>query len=308
MPRLSRAVIAAAALAGLAFLAVAPASAQLNPLRRAKDKAKQAAGAAVAGQQGSTGTVTFDNTVLELNPQLVTRMIAGLQARARYKGPTGETALQLRRRATQADSMRQALNSERSDDIQRYNTLANDANNCRGEYLSGLQNKHMQEAMQRMVGGATASSDKGQAIAAMAQASADMSQAMASGDSVALRRATAAYYKALGIDPKADTAAANTACHVPPKQAWMTRIDSLGDAGTKAWELARDLERQAADTAILIAGGGITAEQFAMAAERMEAWVALEASSAAGRGLWKFSVLEEKTLRERKNELVALFS
>jgi hypothetical protein len=131
---------------------------------------------------------------------------------------------------------------------------------------------------------------------------------MASGDSVAIRRATAAYYKAIGIDPKADTVAADKACHVPPKPAWLTRIDSLGDASTKAWELARDLERQASDTAIRVAGGGISAEQFAMAAERMEAWVAVEGASAAGRGLWKFSVLEEKTLRERKKELLELFS
>jgi hypothetical protein len=298
--------IAAAVVFTVLFVTV-PSQAQFGSLKR---KAKAAATQAVTGQPpaASSGTVQFNETVLELNAALVNRMIAGLQARARFKGPTGETAGQVRHRATRGDSIRAALQTEHNEDINNYTNALGTAQNCKSEYLSGLQRKQMEDMQRRLMGGATASSQKGQDIAAMAQAAADMSQAMASGDSAAIRRANAAFYRALGIDPKADTAAAEKACRVPPRPAWYTRIDSLSDASAKAWELARDLERQASDTAIRIVGGGITAEQFAMAAERIEMWVAVAEAGPAAHGLAKWSAVEEKALRDRLDELKALFS
>src|ERR1043165_8342013 len=79
-------------------LTAAVAQAQLPGLRRKlKDAGRQAATGQPAQRQPN-----FDNTVLELTPQVVTRLIAGLEARSRAVGPGDQTVADLRRRAAAA--------------------------------------------------------------------------------------------------------------------------------------------------------------------------------------------------------------
>jgi hypothetical protein len=236
--------------------------------------------------------------VLELNPALVTRMIAGLKARAAVKTADGRSAPEIRQRIRANEAEVAKLTANRDEDRQRYNDERNRAVSCRDEYMTGLKAKQ-QETIQRLI--MTNGQSNMQLVMQLSQYSADIAQAQAAGDTAAARKATAAYYKALGMDPVADSIQADKSCNVPPPPPWMARADSLTNATSKLYEEVRNVEVEASAAAVKVTG--LSAEQYAMALERVTAYVEL---AGGARGLWKFSTIEEQALAAKIAELKVL--
>src|SRR6266550_1617617 len=96
-------------------LTTSVAQAQIPNLRR---KAKDAARQAITGQQPQQHRPPpkFDNTVLELNPQVVARLITGLETRSKTRGTGSQTAADLRKRSSAASDEAASINNQHSDD------------------------------------------------------------------------------------------------------------------------------------------------------------------------------------------------
>ena len=291
MPRSVSLTLAAALCLALATSAQAQIP---NPLRRAKEKAAQA----LSGQPASQ-PLKFDNVMLELNPQVVERVIAGLQARAKYRSPDGRTSAEMRRRAQELTDEAAKLNQDRGDERSEFVNKVGAAENCRSEVLSGIRQKQNDDLQRRFMGmtGANLQGDQSANAKFMQEyqrIAMEVGAAAAAQDTARARKAQAEYNKLMGIDSKADTAKANVQCNVPVPPAWMARADAADAESSRLYNEARELERVSSDTAVRVSGLG--AEQFAMAVERVTAYVTV---AAGARGIWKFSAIEEGALSAR---------
>src|SRR6266853_6782055 len=114
-------------------LTTSVAQAQLPSLRR---KAKDAGRQAITGeqpQQQRRAPPKFDNTMVELNPQVVARLITGLETRSRTRGAGSQTAGELRKRSSAASDEAANLNSQHSDDRAQWVNANGAAENCVSE-------------------------------------------------------------------------------------------------------------------------------------------------------------------------------
>ncbi len=290
------------ALAALA-LGTSVSQAQLPSLRR---KVKDAGRQAVTGQQDpNRPPPKFDATIIELNPGVVARLIKGLEARSTARGRGGQTAGELRRRGAAASDEAASLNNQHSDDRARWIDASGAAENCVSEQLSHASERHQQEMQQRFAGMAGGNSaDMAKFMQDYAVVSQEMQQAAASGDSAAIRRAQAKVNRLMGVDAHGDTVKARAACHVPAVPAWMRRADSLSALGDTLVVWARNAEDSARVTAA--GAAGMSQSQFAMAAERAEAFVRLQDSGNVGSG-YVYTRTEEDALRARLVELKKYF-
>jgi len=298
MPRASL-VLALTALA----LGTSMAQAQLPNLRRkAKDAARQATGQQA---QERRPPPKFDNTMLELNPQVVARLIKGLEARSTSRGARGLTAGQLRTRSSAASEAATNLNDDHSDDRARWVDANANAESCVTDELSKSQEQHSQ-AMQQRFAGMTGvnTTEKVKFMQDWTAATQEVQQAMAANDTAAMQRAQKKINKLLGIDAHADSAKARAACPRPAMPAWMRRADSLAAISDTLLVQARAAE----DSARVVAAGaaGMTPVQFAMAAERAEGFVRLQDAGNVGSG-YVFTPIEEEALRARLVELKKYF-
>lgn len=262
---------------------------------------------AVTGQQDQQHRPPpkFDDTILELNPQVVSRLLSGLEARSTARGAGGLTAGELRKRSTAASDEAANLNGQHSDDRAQWVSANDAAENCLSEQISSSGQRHAQEMQQRMMGmTGVNTAEKQKFITDWAAAGQEAQQAAASNDTAAMRRAQDKMNKLMGIDPKADSAKARAACHVPAVPAWMRRADSLAAFSDTLAVRARDAE--AAGNAAAAHAAEMTPQQFAMAAERAEGFVALKASGNVGSG-YVFSSTEEQALSARLNDLKKYF-
>ena len=295
----------AAAFSAVASIVLATtAAAQIpNPLRKAKERAAQA----VSGQPAASNKpLAFDNVMLELTPRVINQVIVGLKVRAGTKGPDGRNVSDLRRRANElADESRQ-LNENRSNDRFEYNNKLGAAENCVSEVLSGINGEHMQ-AMQRRFMGMTGANLQGDHSAnakfmqEYQRVSMAIAEASAANDTAKMNKLQAEYNKLMGINPKADSAKARAQCNVPPPPAWMARADAVQDSSNALFNQARDLERMTSDTVVRVTG--LSAEQFAMAAERLTAYAS---GAVANSSMWKFTAAEEIAIKARLVELKPL--
>ncbi len=276
------------------------AQAQLPSLRRkAKDAGRQAVTPQQPQQRGAPPK--FDNTMLELNPQVVARLITGLEARSTTRGAGGHTAGELRRRSSAAADEAANINGQHSDDRAQWVNANGEAENCVSEELHTMEQRHYQEMQQRFMGMTGVNTPaKTKFMQDFTAASQEMQQATAANDTAALRRAQEKMNTLMGVDPQADSAKARATCHVPPMPAWMRRADSLAAISDTLLVQARAAEG-AADTAAARAAA-MTAEQFAMAAERAEGFVALQAAGNVG-ARWVFTSIEEQALTARLVDL-----
>lgn len=281
------------------ILGTSVAPAQLPSFRRkAKDAARQATGQQ-SQQRGAPPK--FDNTMLELNPQVVARLIAGLEARGKAVGAGGLTAVELRRRASAAADEADTLNNHHSDDRARWVSANDSAENCMSEELGHVEQRHAQEMQQRFVGMTGVNTpEKTKFMQDYTAAAQQAQQAAATSDTAGLRRAQEKLNGLMGWDAHSDTAKARVACHVPPVPAWMRRADSLSARGDTLAVRARDAE--GAGNAAAARAAGMTPEQFAMAAERAEGFVLRKESGNVG-SLYVFSDTEEQALTARLVDL-----
>jgi hypothetical protein len=280
----------------------ASAQAQIpNPLRKAKEKAAQA----VTGQKpAQAGPLKFDNVMVELTPQVVDRVILGLRARAAHKGSQGRSAVALRRRAQELYEESENLNRDRGNDRFEFNNKLGEAQNCMGEILSGLKQEHS-DALQRRFMSMTGANLQGMQspnakfMQEYQTISMEMAAAAAAGDTARGRKAEMAYNKLVGVDPKADSAKARAQCNVPPPPPWMARADAASAESNQLYNEAREVE--AAGNADGAKASGMTAEQFAMALERIIGFLAAD-------GSLKYSPVEQQALGAQRAQLQGLLS
>ena len=296
---MSRVVLILAALA----LSASVAQAQIPNLRR---KAKDAGQRAVTGQPSQQKPPPkFDNTILELNPQVVARLITGLEARSSAKGAGGLTAAELRKRSTAASDEAANLNNQHSDDRAKWTDANSNAENCMSDELGQAEQRHQQEMQQRMMGmTGVNTAEKQKFMQEYAAAATELQQASLANDTAAIRRATDKMNKVMGIDAHADSAKARAACHVPAVPAWMRRADSLAALGDTLAVRARDAE--ASGNAAAAHAAEMTPQQFAMAAERAEGFVRLKDAGNVGSG-YVFTQIEEQALTARLPDLKKYF-
>ena len=275
-----------------------------NPLRKAKEKAQQA----VTGQNQNAQPIKFDDVMLELTPPVINKAIAGLRVRANAKGPDGRNVVAMRRRAAELWDESVKLNENRDAEREAYTNQNGAAVNCMSEVLQGMKNDQYQALQRRFMGmtGANLQGDQSPNAKFMQEytrLSMGMSEAAAAGDTAKANKMQAEFNKLVGIDPKADSAKAKAQCNFSPAPTWMQRAEVASDSSTVLYNQARDLERAVSDTAVRVSG--LTAEQFAMANERLTAYVAL---SGAARGLYRFTAAEEIAIKARIVDIKPLVS
>jgi hypothetical protein len=127
----------------------------------------------------------------------------------------------------------------------------------------------------------------------------EMAAAAAAGDTARGRKAEMAYNKLVGVDPKADSAKARAQCNVPPPPPWMARADAASAESNQLYNEAREVE--AAGNADGAKASGMTAEQFAMALERIIGFLAAD-------GSLKYSPVEQQALGAQRAQLQGLLS
>jgi hypothetical protein len=289
MRRLTSVLVAVVALSAIA----APAQGQFGNLRRkAKEKAQQA----VTGQPAAnTNALTFDDTMLELNAQVVARLIKGLDVRSRMKGPGGLTAAQLRERSQAAYDQASKINGEHVDERHEYNNKKGEADNCTSMQLQEISSQHVQELQRKIMGMTGVNTPEKMAFM---QEYVEMSQEAAAAaqnpqDTAALRRVTERQNKLLGINPKADSAKARAACNVPVPPRWLALADSLQIQGDTLSNQARRAEGLAVEASARAAE--MTPEQFAMALERAQAFVA-STGQVGSQTIYLYSPVEREAL------------
>src|SRR5712672_2878068 len=128
-------------------LGTSVAQAQLPGLRR---KVKDAGRQAVTGQppQPRRAPLDFDATMLELSPQVVARLIKGLETRGTMRGAGGQTAAELRSRSSAASDEAANMNNQHSDDRADWVNANGAAENCVSEELTKGEQRHAQEMQQ----------------------------------------------------------------------------------------------------------------------------------------------------------------
>jgi hypothetical protein len=279
-------------------LGTSVAQAQIPNLRR---KAKEAARAATGQQEQRRAPPKFDNTILELNPQVVGRLIAGLEARSATRGTGGQTAAEMRHRSSAAADEAANLNNQHSDDRAKWVQANDAAETCVSEALNNMDQQHAQEMQQRFAGMTGVNTpEKMKFMQDWSAASQEVQQAALAHDTAAMRRAQEKMNKVMGVDARADSAKARATCHVPPILPWMRRADSLTAIADTLMDRARDAE--VAGNAAAARAAAMTPEQFAMAAERAEGFVALQRPGNVGSG-YVYSPTEEQALTARLVDL-----
>ena len=285
-------------------LSTSVAQAQIPNLRR---KAKEAARQAVTGQQPQQHRPPpkFDNTMLELNPQVVARLITGLETRSKMRGTSGQTAAELRKRSSAASDEAANINNQHSDDRAQWVNANGEAENCVSEELNNVEQRHTQEMQQRFMGMTGVNTPaKIKLMQDWTAAGQEVQQAAMANDTAAMRRARVRANKLMGVDARADSAKARATCHVPAVPAWMRRADSLAAISDTLVVRARGVE--GAGNAAAARAAEMTPEQFAMAAERAEGFVTLKAAGNVGSG-WVFTPIEEQALTARLVDLKKYF-
>ncbi len=283
----------------------AAASAQFgNILKKGKDKAAKEAAKAVGVQPAQpSGELKFDDTMLELTTPVVNQVIAGLKVRANTKDAQGRNSAQVRQKANELYEEANKLNLNRDAERSAYYEKKSAADNCVSEHLSVVK-QQQSDALQAKIMGMTGANLQGmnspnaKFMQELNAAQVEMAAAAQANDTAGMRKAQAKLNKALGIDPKADSAKANAKCNVPPPPPWMARADSLNAESTRLYNQARDLEEKSNTEAIK--ASGLTAEQFVMGVERVTAYVA------GGGSLWKFSKNEDAALKAASGQLKPL--
>jgi len=289
----------------LLMLTVSVAQAQIpGGLRR---KVKDAGQAAVTGQpaQPHRPPPKFDNTILELNAQVVARLITGLEARSTAKGAGGLTAAELRKRSSAASDEAMNLNNQHSDDRAKWTEASSNAESCISDSLSSAEQRHSQDMQRRMMGmTGVNTAEKQKFMQDYTAAATELQQASLANDTAGIRRATDKMNTVMGVDVHADSAKARAACRVPPVPAWMRRADSLAALGDTLAVRARDAE--ASGNAAAARAAEMTPQQFAMAAERAEGFVVMQGCATVGSG-YVFSATEEQALTARLTDLKKYF-
>lgn len=292
-----------AVVAALLLLLFLPslATAQLGAL--ARKAASKVAGQAV-GVNGAGGAAPrFDDTVLELDEGRLTAVIAGLQASAAVTAPGGATRATLMQRAGAANEQRNALLEGHEKDLQRHDEEIRRVNMCTQEVLDSLSDAHNAAAAKKAAALAASGNPMDSPVMKeLMQVTMEMQKRAAAGDTAGAMQLQQALARKHGFDPAQDSLTAKRRCgSLPAKAAWHRQADSLLVVANTSLQQAQALDGQAAAAGAKTAG--MTAQQFAMARERVQAYVGANGNPSSS---WRYSPAERKALQPKLQQLKAL--
>lgn len=274
------------------FLTAAPGAAQISGLLK---KAR----ATLAGPTTATAAPTFDAIVLELDPIRLDAVITGRKAGLAQTGPAGASVADLHQQASAAFSRRDSLLEGRDVQLTTYQETSARIANCNRFFLDSLEAQRQQDMPQRI---ARLGGYQGQTSREIQALAMQMATKAAAGDTAGAFQLRDQINAKMGIDPKADSAKARAACGTEPAQpAWLAQAEAALDQGNQALAAARTLEQQGQAAAAKAAG--LTGPQYAMALERIAAWLAAKGQP---RLPWKFSATESAALTARRGDLATL--
>jgi hypothetical protein len=179
-------------------------------------------------------------------------------------------------------------------EIEAYQKSQSAHRECVREKLDKLKNDpaRMQKMQEKIMGLASNPA----AMQKYAEASQAASAAAMKGDTAAMTKASAELFKVLGMDPKADTVAATTACGAAPKRpASVTEIEQLEKQADSLTIRLRRAETAADGDAARAAG--VAPSRFAEMRERLATYVSRPTM---------FKAPESDLLAARKAEIVSL--
>ncbi len=293
---------------GVALVAIAlplPAHAQIGAL--AKKMARKAANEATAKAEALSGVnsaaPTFDEQILELNESRADAMIAGLTASRAFTAPGGATRAQLTARAGSFNEQRNALLALHDADEQRWQADEQRISSCRSAVIDSLDAAH-KVAMEKKAASLARSADpmSSKLMQEVMQATQEMQRLLAAGDTAGAVQVQRKLAKKQGIDPAADSARATTRCGaLPATPRWKQEADSLLVGAQDALRLAQSLDEESAQSGARAAG--MTLRQFALARERLIAYVAANGTPSP---TWRYSTAERKALLSRLSQLKPL--
>lgn len=278
-------------------LAAAPANAQLGGLaKKMKDKAVQAA-AEKAGLDTKNAPTppTYDDVILELTAPRVESLLKGLGAsQAVLTADGGIPAILKEREALEAQIS--TLNDRASAVSSGYYSARDRWSSCESDTRDALEKTHEDEvrkATAAMIANPQIAAERGRYVATYQQ---DLAKAVASGDSVAMKKVMTDYYKIWGIDLTKDDAVVKAKCGaVPAKPQAMVDLDRANARKDSLDVKARAIENRAVLEGSKVSG--LTEQQFAMARER--------AQMAVTGTRTRFSKGELAAIDARKSELLA---
>lgn len=290
------------ALVLLLAIAAVPAHAQLGGLaKKMKEKAVQAAaekaGLDTKGPAGGAAAKppVYDDVILELTAPRVDALLKGLEASARVLAADGGVAAVLAQREA-IEAQLPALRERAGAVSGGYYNARDRWSGCEDDTREALEKTHeaeVRKVMAAMIADPARAGERGRNAAALQQ---ELANAVASGDSVALRKVMVEYYKVWGIDMTKDDAIVLSKCGAAPaKPQAMVELDRAN-----ARKDSLDVRARAIETRAVLQGSrasGLSEQQFAMARERAQMAVTGTRS--------RFSQAELAALDARKSELLA---
>lgn len=267
---IGRRTIALAAAVALAAWMPATAHAQFGKL------VKKAVNKASPTSTKTTGPApTFDATTIELGPEQIDKIIAGLTAERNIlvgSAQNGVQAMAKRREASQ--NQRTTINQAHEKDEEAYEKSSAQIGECRSQTIDASRATH-QKAMQ-----AKAMSDPAFQQRYM-QAAQAMAAANARGDTAAVRKMQQQLAQSVYPYAKDDTAAADAKCgKALAEPAWRTQRDAL----IKFENAVSDSIRATQDSATATGArtSGLTVPQYATAHERILTFLANQSRGVSG--------------------------
>jgi hypothetical protein len=266
-------------------------------INKAKKTATEAAVPASPAEKGCTKP-EFNDAILELTADRISKVMKGVEVSRTEAGPAGATAAQLMARADTAYAERDKLLDGKEQQVSKYDEANQKSQSCRSSVIDSLgevRSAGMQARVMTMLQTDPAGFQEFQNLTMQAQ------QKYLAGDTAGGRKATEEASRKMGIDPAADTAAAEKVCKRPVKPAWLARADSLELLGSKLVEDARALEQRA--RAKGAAAAGMNEQQFVIARERILAFIQADGAPSYS---WCFSAKEREALTARMKNLQAM--
>ena len=294
--------VCAIAIVSIAFVPPSTAHAQFGGLvkRAVKKAAGDAAVDAAANQAGKKINPSANagaNAALgaELTADTLDLVLKGLSASSAKL----EQVEALAKRRDDATSRLQDHRTANYAVVERYNEQESKIGACIGDYLNGLNKSRENELRAKMTTMMSTTNGQQGYVAEYQKAMQELAAAQAKGDTVAMNKALAGFYKFLGVDIKADSVAAQKQCGALPKKpaalaeqaALEAQVDSLNVA-------VRAAEAQASTAGE--SASGLPSERFAQARERLTTWLRADKE---GKAAVYFSDRENRLFASRKGDI-----
>jgi len=287
----------------IAFVPPSTARAQLGGLvkRAVKKAAGDAAVDAAASQAGKKINPNVNagaNAALgaELTADTLDLVLKGLSA-------TSAKLEQIEALSKQRDDLNAKLQDSRTANytvVERYNDQESKIGACINDYLDGVNKSRENELRAKMMSKMSTPGGQQGYAAEYQKLMQEMAAAQARGDTAAVNKAMATFYKKLlGVDVHADSVAAQKQCGTLPKKpaamAEQAALESQLDSANVRIRGAEAVASTAGEKA-----SGVSSERFAQAREHLTTWLRADKEGKTGA---YFSDRENRLLAGRKADI-----